>query len=551
MFPVRLRGLAVQLVGLIVVPMVVLLLIVAYGGVSLHDHAMRSLVSQRDERAVRAAADALADRFAQRQLILKLLAERIADGARIDHMLHETPDLRRMFDGGLVAVDAVGNRIDSWQPDIVWATDLGSTGAAWILDHKSSDPMIIANIQIAAQRLALFGAMSLTSLNVPATLSLLQNNPQTRLYLVADDGHLLYPPEVVGLSATALPELSNVPIGTDGHQGQDPDAVIVASRIDRLNWTLAIREPWNEVINSTLKLSLVAPLAVIPAVLLAVFILIFGFMRVVLPIRRLSRSAGRLAWGDYDTIRQPVGGVQEIRDLQITLSHMAGRLQQAQAGMHSYIGAMLQGQEDERKRIARELHDDTLQALIALDQQRQMAQRYLERDPAKAREHLSALQTMLDQNIDGLRGLIRAMRPPYLEDLGLVPALEMLCEQYPGTAAPRIAFEVSGSSTRLSPDQELALYRIAQEAVSNAIRHAGAGQVNIHLGFGDKVTLSIVDDGQGFKLPERPGAFAQAGHFGLMGMVERAEQVGAQLRIDSQPGKGSAIQASLPRQGKT
>src|SRR5262249_8953412 len=156
------------------------------------------------------------------------------------------------------------------------------------------------------------------------------------------------------------------------------------------------QEPWAEVITPGLQMSLVTPLAAAPAVLLAVVILIFGITRVVQPLRRLGLATQRLAWGDYAIIQQPVGGVQEIHDLQTTLNHLAHRVQQMQSGMHSYVGAMILGQEEERKRLSHELHDDTLQSLIALGQKRQMAQRLLERDPAKAAEHLEELRQMID-----------------------------------------------------------------------------------------------------------------------------------------------------------
>jgi signal transduction histidine kinase len=92
----------------------------------------------------------------------------------------------------------------------------------------------------------------------------------------------------------------------------------------------------------------------------------------------------------------------------------------------------------------------------------------------------------------------------------------------------------------------MGLYRIAQEAVANALRHAAATHVDIELDYGDGTRLSIRDDGRGFAVPARPEAFAQAAHYGLMGMVERAEQMGAQFRIDSEPGKGTRISVALP-----
>jgi signal transduction histidine kinase len=324
------------------------------------------------------------------------------------------------------------------------------------------------------------------------------------------------------------------------------DILTVASRVDLLNWTLVTQEPWEAVVSPVLRWSLVAPLAMVPALFLAVFILLFGMTRIVLPLQRLGQATTRLAWGDYESMQQQVGGVQEIRDLQATLSHMAQRLQQMQAGMHSYIAAMLQGQEDERRRLSRELHDDTLQSLIALDQQRQMAQRALSADPPKALKHLDQLHDMIEQTSNGLRQMIRNMRPAYIEDLGLTPALEMLSAQFTEAGQATVDFAVHGTPKRLPINHELGLYRISQEAINNALRHGSATHIDLALGFDEVITLTIRDNGGGFVVPDRPGVFAQGGHYGLMGMVERIEQMHGQFRINSSPGKGTLIEVRLP-----
>jgi signal transduction histidine kinase len=551
-FLVHRRGLIIQLVALIIFPMLVLLMVVAYGGVSLHEHAMLTLVSERDERAVRAAADVLADRFAQRRLALQILANRLSDGVTLTRILDEQPELRRAFDGGLIAVNRQGEVVTSWQPGVPWASSLRNTTSPWVLDHDSNMPMVVANAKNSDGKLTLFGGISLISLNVPDTMRAMQNNLQTRLYLIADDGHILEDTAGTALGKDAKDWPALGPLFTEQNRGMDhpsgdvvPNVVTVSSRIDGLNWTLVVQEPWVEVVNPQLRLSLVAPLAMIPAVLLAMGILAFGIVNVVQPLRRLGRAATRLTWGSYEAIWQPVGGVQEIRDLQTTLSHMAQRLQQAQAGIHSYIGAMLQGQEDERKRLARELHDDTLQSLIALDQQRQMVQRTIQRDPAKALGHLDQLRVLLDQMSSNLRRLLRDMRPSYIEDLGLTPALEMLSTQTTETSHVPVSFTSQGRPRRLLPDQELSLYRIAQEGISNALRYANATRIEVNLQFEPEIVLKICDNGRGFTIPERPGTFAQAGHYGLMGMVERSEQIGAQFEIDSVPGRGTKIAVRL------
>ena len=116
----------------------------------------------------------------------------------------------------------------------------------------------------------------------------------------------------------------------------------------------------------------------------------------------------------------------------------------------------------------------------------------------------------------------------------------------PPNGQARVVFGMSGEPRRLPPDVELGLYRIAQEAVSNALRHAAATRIDVEISYRGETLLCIQDDGQGFTVPARPGALAQAAHYGLMGMVERAEHMGAQFRIDSAPGKGTRISVGVP-----
>jgi len=544
----RRRSLIVQLTGLIVLPILLTLVGVAYGGVTLHEHAMRDLVGDRDARATRAAAQALTDRFTQRQLTLRVLANRLADGVSLVRLLDEAPELRQVFDGGLVMVDKLGVVREAWQPATDWTASLRSAATPWVLEHDLSIPLVVANASSANQQVILFGGISLTNLNAAEAMGMLRSASQTHFFLVADDRHIIDASTAsdLGHVLSDTPVLNGVvPQMSDMTHTDQEDLITVSSHVEVLNWTLVVQESWQNLTSPALRFSLVAPLAMIPAVLLAMSVLVFGVTRIVLPLQRLGRSAARLSWGDYALIGQPVGGVQEIRDLQITLSHMAQRLQQAQSGMHSYIGAVLRGQEDERKRLSRELHDDTLQSLIALDQQRQMAQRALERNPAKAAQHLEQLRTMIEEASQNLRAMLRNLRPSYIEDLGLVPALEMLCTQTRDASALAVHFQAQGVVRRLALTEELSLYRITQEAVTNTLRYAQAKALKITLCFAEQITLTITDDGQGFTVPDRPGLFAQAGHYGLVGMVERAEQMHAQFTLDSTPGNGTRITVQL------
>jgi signal transduction histidine kinase len=239
--------------------------------------------------------------------------------------------------------------------------------------------------------------------------------------------------------------------------------------------------------------------------------------------------------------------VEEIEELRRTLDQMAQRIQDYQRGMHDYIAAITKGQEEERKRLARELHDDTAQALIALRQQVEMAQKLLARDPDGAVERLGQVRAMLSETIEGVRRFGRDLRPMYLDDLGFIPALEMLAREADQREGFSLHFGVTGTVCRLSSDLELAAYRVVQEGLNNVLQHAGASEAWVKVRFEtDHLVLSIRDNGQGFEAPHLPDALASQGHFGLMGIQERALLFQGQVSIQSEAGRGTEVLVRLP-----
>ncbi|MEM5776148.1 MAG: ATP-binding protein, partial [Anaerolineaceae bacterium] len=254
-------------------------------------------------------------------------------------------------------------------------------------------------------------------------------------------------------------------------------------------------------------------------------------------------EAGELAEGDFQAIREPVGGILEIRSLQNTMLEMAGRLETAQENLHSYIGAVTASVESERKSLARELHDDTIQALIALNQRIQLI---LTRAGESEKSQLLELQGLTQDTIDNLRRMIRGLRPIYLEDLGLAASIEMLAREASHAGSIPIEFSLQGEERRLDPQAEIAIYRIAQESLSNILHHSRASQAWVALAYnGGRFTIQIRDNGQGFNLFENQTDFAEKGHFGLLGMRERAELIGAEFEVVSAPGQGTTILLSM------
>ncbi len=151
--------------------------------------------------------------------------------------------------------------------------------------------------------------------------------------------------------------------------------------------------------------------------------------------------------------------------------------------------------------------------------------------------------------VQELRRLIGALRPIYLEDLGFVPALEVLVRQATEHAHVEIRLEKPQTIHRLAPEVELGAYRIVQEALNNALQHAQAQHITIQVEpAAQTLGLTVADDGVGFVFPEKPDELTRDGHFGLIGMLERAAQLGGTLRVDTAPGQGTQIRVRLPAQ---
>ena len=202
--------------------------------------------------------------------------------------------------------------------------------------------------------------------------------------------------------------------------------------------------------------------------------------------------------------------------------------------------------EDERNRLARDLHDGPAQSMAAALFGVDLAVAALNSSPEAARAELLNARALLRDALDDIRGMMTGLRPRILEDRGLVAALESLAGTTP-LWGPLLTVASHGFTPgeRLAPDMELALYRIAQEAVSNARRHGAAGQVQVSIERASKsITLNVRDDGHGF-LPHRIGPPSMAGH-GLPGMRERAKALGGELTIESSPGKGTLVAVTAP-----
>jgi len=213
-----------------------------------------------------------------------------------------------------------------------------------------------------------------------------------------------------------------------------------------------------------------------------------------------------------------------------------------------YLRQVTRAQEEERKRISHELHDDTIQALVVLSRQLDTLASGDKGLSKENRLRLDGLWQQTDNILRGVRRLSQDLRPAALDRLGLLPALEWLASdatEYSGIATK---VNVMGKRERRFPEEiELVIFRITQEALRNVWRHSGATSAEITVEFGEsKTRITISDNGKGFNLPEKIGDLAKDGKLGLAGMQERAQLVGGTLTVQSQPGKGSSITVEAP-----
>ncbi len=261
-------------------------------------------------------------------------------------------------------------------------------------------------------------------------------------------------------------------------------------------------------------------------------------------IRTLQRRAEAMTRGDFTTLGTPIAGPQPVEDLRRAIDVLGEHVEQFHRGMHASVAALTTAQEAERGRLARELHDDTVQRLVAFGHSIDRVQRALERDPALVKERLGQLRGDVTATVQALRALIGDLRPPALEELGLLPAVEFLLRRT-SPEEPEVAIVVEGVARRLDPQSELAVFRIVQEAWNNIRRHAQAQHARFIFAYTrNALVVTMEDDGRGFT----PRDTGSAG-WGLIGMRERAALVGGSLTVDSQPGQGTTIELRVPYLG--
>ena len=218
-----------------------------------------------------------------------------------------------------------------------------------------------------------------------------------------------------------------------------------------------------------------------------------------------------------------------------------------QENLRYYLQEIARAQEEERRRIARELHDSTAQTLIALLHQLENLLGDKAKLPVREAKALWGFYEQIRDVLREVRRFSRDLRPSILDDLGLLPALEWVTGELKKEYGVETALEVVGDVRRFSQEAELILFRIVQEALRNVAKHAQASKAEVKIEFEkQKTRVTISDDGIGFELPESLGDLPHTGKLGLAGMQERVQLLGGNLKLKSKPGKGTTVIATAP-----
>ncbi|HSR93675.1 MAG TPA: sensor histidine kinase [Solirubrobacterales bacterium] len=279
-------------------------------------------------------------------------------------------------------------------------------------------------------------------------------------------------------------------------------------------------------------------IVVLALVAAALAVNLFALRRRFAPLGRLIEEMEKVDLGRPGPLLPDsidgIGESEEVERIELAFLRMIQRLEAERRRAGS---AALQAQEEERARVARDLHDEVNQSLTGLLLRLEAAR---EAAPPELEAELAETKMLANQAMRELLSLARQLRPTALDDLGLAAAVTGQVEQV-ARAGPEAELDAEGDFSDLEDDVQLVVYRVAQEALTNAARHSGAKRIAVSLRrSGDGVELEVADDGRGF-------AFEQSEQgLGIGGMRERALLVGAELTIESRPGRGTTVRLSVP-----
>jgi len=327
--------------------------------------------------------------------------------------------------------------------------------------------------------------------------------------------------------------------------------------IHRTGWAVVVGYPTAIAYPSVNDILIRSLFLLVGMVLLAIIVALYLSQRLTEPLRNLTGRALAISRGNFNQETE-VKGSKEVCQLAEAFNIMSTNLSEHMSKLalakeknlreakrlQRLLARTISLQEKERHRIASDMHDSTSQLILGSLFETEAAKEMVTVKPDLAKEKLTKVENLLEQTSVEMRRVIYDLRPPLLDDMGLATALERCVSRYVERTGIPVKYECAKPDTRLPQETEMALYRIAQEALNNIQKHSHADQAEIKLAFSDHlVNMVIYDDGVGFS----PQMYlsGKMEHLGLKGMIERAENVGASLEIDSAPGHGTSIMLDL------
>ncbi len=576
----RIASLHMQLMLATAFPIIALLLALTSVSIFAFTRSTQTLVEQRDAELVQLAAQQVASYWADSVLLLSQAGatREIMSGhpPTMRALLQANVALRQRFDR-LAITDAEGHIVTAVEspfeaylgdrPFFVRARDLRRPARSSRFELPDGAEVIAVAVPIYDHRRqfagCIIGLWELPGQALGAALAQVRVGPKGYAYLVNDQGIILSHPdqELVGADAHEHPAVEALLRGETGAQTvmvQGHRTVVGYTPIPfrELSSSLFADETWDGwgLLTSELWEDIIAPLRTYTYLIVALLVLIvasptlillLASRRVTAPLRSLVEQVERISAGQLDAEVSLPGGAAEVRDLQIAFNQMVTELRKSRADIRRYVASILNSQEEERKRIARELHDETAQALIVLGRRIENAAELAGK--GELAQELEKLRDMVDDSLQGVRRFTSDLRPPLLEELGLPRALEILARRTEREEMFTVDVRIEGTPQALLPELELGLYRLAQESLSNVRRHAQANHAEVILRYEtDAVELFVIDDGIGFDVPEDPGELLRLGRLGLMGIHERARLFGGEAWIESERGRGTSVRVRIP-----
>ncbi len=336
--------------------------------------------------------------------------------------------------------------------------------------------------------------------------------------------------------------------------------VLAFAPLSTTSWGVAIRQSEEEALSPAKQMGrgfLIVGIGLLASTVFLIWAMIQGIVK---PIRMLTLAAKKVAADDFGA-SVPLHRGDEIGELSAAFDKMRQEISKSRDEMMQHykeaknkeelrgqlLNSVISAQEEERKRIARELHDDYGQTITALIMTVESLEDMTNPQQAGFKEKLNKTKSVLVHALDDMRRLTIDLRPPSLDDLGLAAAIQAHIQTYASQAGIQIQFKHKGISEHMNPVVEIAIFRIIQEAVHNAVKHAKASIIDVNLvANGNTIMASIEDNGQGFDVQNIFNTRVGTRSFGLLGIQERTSLLNGSFTVNSTIGKGTRIQVVIP-----